>query len=149
MWTGWGAVRVTPLWRGPGTVLVLVAGYDRHPVDELVVDACAQYIQTRRPVGAGVTVASAKAISVDVSAQVVLAAGATLTEVEAAFVDRLDAYLAGLAFEEFMVYTNRVGALLMSVDGVVDYDGLTVNGSGENLALGSDGVPVVGEVALT
>lgn len=146
---GVGAVRVTPRWKGPGTVLVLIVGYDRRPVDDVVADACKTYIETRRPVGADVTVASAKAVEVGVSAQVVLHTGASLTAVKAAFVSKLDTYLAGLAFEEFAVHANRVGALLMSIDGVVDYDGLTLNGAEENLELDSDEVPVTGEVTLT
>ena len=145
---GVGAVRVTPLWRGPGTVKVLIAGFDRCPVDEAIVGDCAKYIQTRRPVGADVTVASAVAVEVDVSAQVVLTPTASLSAVEAAFASKLDAYLASAAFEELTVYVNRVGALLMDIDGVVDYDGLALNGSEENLALGEDGVPVRGRVEL-
>lgn len=146
---GVGAARVTPLWKGPGTVRVLIAGYDRRPVDSAIVSACAQYIEAQRPVGADVTVASAVAVEVDVSAQVVLRAGASPAAVEATFVSELDTYLAGLAFEEFTVHANRVGALLMSIDGVVDYDGLTLNGSEENLTLDSDEVPVTGKVTLT
>lgn len=146
---GVGAVRTTELWRGPGTVRVLIAGYDRRPVGQAVVDACAAYIESQRPVGADVTVASAKAVPVHVSAQVVLAAGAALPQVEEAFAAKLDAYLADVAFERFTVHINRVGALLLSVGGVVDYDGLTLNGSGENLVLDGDSVPVAGEVVLT
>lgn len=146
---GVGAVRVTPLWHGPGTVKVLIAGYDRRPVDGAVVDACAKYIESQRPVGADVTVASAKAAEVDVSARVVLEAGASLAAVEEAFVSELDTYLADAAFEEFTVYTHRVGALLMSIDGVVDYRDLTINGDAGNLQLDADSVPVTGEVALT
>ena len=140
---------LTPLWKGPGTVKVLIAGYDRRPVDHAVETACAKYIEGQRPVGADVTVASAKAVEVDVSARVVLEAGASLTAVEGAFAARLDAYLADAAFEEFTVYANRVGALLMGVDGVVDYDGLTLNGADGNLELDGDSVPVTGEVRLT
>lgn len=146
---GVGAVRVTPLWKGPGTVLVLIAGYDRRPVDDAIVSACAQYIQTQRPVGADVTVASAEGVEVDAAAQVMLSSTASLTAVKAAFAALLEGYLAEAAFEEFTVYANRVGALLMSVDGVLDYQGLTLNGSGENLALDSGQVPLVGEVTLT
>lgn len=146
---GVGAVRVTPLWRGPGTVLVLIAGYDRRPVDDAIVERCAQYIQSQRPVGAQVTVASAEAVEVDVAARVVLEPGASLPAVEAAFTALLDQYLADAAFEEFTVYATRVGALLMEVDGVLDYEGLTLNGSGENLALEQNGVPVRGEVRLS
>lgn len=35
---GVGAVRVTPLWKGPGSVRVLIAGYDRRPVDKAVAE---------------------------------------------------------------------------------------------------------------
>lgn len=146
---GVGAVRVTPLWRGPGTVLVLIAGFDRRPVDEAIVADCARYIQTQQPVGADVTVASAVAVEVDVAAQVVLAPAASLPAVEAAFTALLDGYLADAAFEEFTIYATRVGALLMSVDGVLDYDGLTLNGSEENLELEQDSVPVRGKVRLS
>lgn len=146
---GVGAVRVTPLWRGPGTVRVLIAGYDRLPVDEAIVADCAEHIQAQRPVGADVTVASATAMEVDAAARVILTPAASLPAVEAAFAARLDAYLADAAFEEFAVYVSRVGALLMSVDGVVDYEGLTLNGKAENLVLESDEVPVRGKVSLT
>ena len=145
---GVGAVRVTPLWKGPGTVKVLIAGYDRRPVDEAVTDACAKYIESQRPVGADVTVASAQAVEVNVSARVVLEAGASLAAVEEAFVSELDTYLAETAFEEFTVYAHRVGALLMGVNGVIDYRDLTLNGSGENLELDTDSVPVTGKVVL-
>ena len=145
---GVGAARATPLWKGPGTVRVLIAGYDRRPVDEMVVDACAKYIESQRPVGASVTVASAQAVPVNVSARVVLEAGASREAVAREFVSELDTYLAETAFEEFTVYAHRVGALLMGVSGVVDYRELTINGEVGNLELGTDGVPATGEVSL-
>lgn len=90
---GVGAVRVTPLWRGPGTVLVLIAGFDRRPVDDAIVADCAKHIQTQRPVGADVTVASAVAVEVD--ARVVLTSSASLSAVEAAFTARLERVSGG------------------------------------------------------
>lgn len=145
---GVGAVRVTPLWKGPGTVKVLIAGFDRRPVDQAIVERCARYIESQRPVGADVTVASAVAVEVVVAARVVLTPGATLAAVEGAFAELLRGYFADAAFEEFTVYANRVGALLMSIGGVLDYDGLTLNGQEENLPLTEDGVPVLGKVVL-
>lgn len=71
------------------------------------------------------------------------------TTIDEATVSKLDTYLADAAFEEFTVYANWVGALLISIDGVVDYDGLTLNGNEDNLVLGEDGVPVRGRVDLT
>lgn len=146
---GVGSVRVTRCWAGPGTVKVLIAGYDNRPVGKAIVDACAAYIETQRPVGANVTVASAKAVEVGVTAKVVLGPAASLAAVEEAFTALLEGYLADAAFTEFTVYLNRVGALLLSVDGVVDYDSLAINGAAENLTLDGDSVPVTGEVQLT
>ena len=142
-------MRVKRCWAGPGTVKVLITGYDRRPVDEAIVSACAQYIETQRPVGADVTVASAQAVEVDIAVHAVLEPEADPETVRAAFVSNLDTYLRQLAFEQYTVYASRVGALLMAVDGVVDYTGLTINGSGDNLLLDGDEVPIPGEVTIT
>ena len=116
--------------------------------DQAVVDACAAYIESRRPVGADVTVASAQAVEVDIAVHAVLEPGADPETVRAAFVAALDGCLRELAFEQYTVYANRVGALLMGVDGVRDYTGLAINGSGENLILDGDEVPIPGKVTV-
>lgn len=145
---GVGMARVTPLWHGPGTVRVLIVGYDHRPMGQAVVDACAKYIESQRPVGADVTVVSAKEFPVDVAVQVVLEPAASLAGVKEAFVSKLDTYLKDVAFHEFTIYATRVGALLTEVEGVVDYSGLTLNGVDGNLVIDVDSVPVCGEVVL-
>ena len=146
---GVGAVKVTGLWDGPGTVRVLLVDYDRQPVDQAVVEATAAYIQTQRPVGADVTVLSATGTSISVTAAVTLAPGAELAAVQAAFVSNLDTYLRELSFESYTVYVNRIASLLMEVEGVVDYTGLLVNGGTDNITIGETAVPVIGEVVLS
>lgn len=146
---GVGAAKVTRLWDGPGTVRVLVAGYDRRPVDEAVAAACAAYIESQRPVGAEVTVASVTGTAIQVAAAVVLDETVELGAVQAAFASELDNYLQELAFEQYTVYVNRIAALLMSIDGVKDYSNLTVNGGTENISIAETAVPVPGEVVLT
>ncbi len=145
---GVGAVKVTGLWNGPGTVRVLLADYDRQPVDQAVVDACAAYIQTQRPVGADVTVLSAVGAPVSVSAQVTFDPSTTLAAVQSSFTAKLDSYLRDISFTNYTVYTNRVASLLMGVDGVIDYANLLVNGGAGNVTIGETEVPVVGTVAL-
>lgn len=154
---GVGAVKATGLWNGPGTVRVLIVGYDLEPVDDAVVAACAEYIETVRPVGAEVTVVSAAGAEISVSATLKLAASATLSSVTAAFKAGLTAYFADLASEyfadtdahEYTLYYNRVAALLMDVAGVLDYSDLTVNGGTANITLDETSVPMLGEVTLT
>ncbi len=146
---GVGAAKVLPVWNGPGTVKVLLAGPERRPVDDSVVQAAAERIETQRPIGAAVTVESAAGVAIDVSAALSLDGSATLAEVKTGFVSRLDTYLQSLAFESSTVLFNRVAFLLLDVPGVSDYTGLAVNGGVENVTIGAEQVPVVGTVTLT
>lgn len=154
---GVGEVKVTGLWDGPGTVRVLLVDYDWRPVDDAVVDACAAYIQTKRPVGADVTVLSAVGTEISVTADVTLDSGTTVADVQAAFVSNLDTYLQDLANEYFRAksvvpYTlryNKVVSLLMEIDGVIDFTSLTINGGMVNVTIDATAVPVPGEVTLT
>lgn len=145
---GVGDVRVTRVWRGPGTVKVLICGYDRLPVDDAVVRRCKDYIETQRPIGAEVTVASAVACTINVSVMAIILPSASHAAVRERLRELVSGYLAEAAFRETVVYAHRIGALLMSIDGVVDYDGLTVNGREGNLTLDADSVPVLGEVVV-
>lgn len=146
---GVGAVKVQRLWDGPGTVRVVIVGDDGRPVDDVVVANCAAYIETKRPVGAEVTVVSAQGMNINVSAAVTLNGTTTLETVRSEFVAQLDNYLLSLGFEETVVYYTKIGALLSSVDGVIDYDDLLVNGGTDNVAIDWISVPVSGEVTLT
>ena len=153
---GVGGVKVTGLWKGPGTVRVLIVGYDHRAVDEAVVLDCHDFIQTQRPVGADVTVVTAGEIDVSIAATVVLRQGAAIEQVQAAFVSKLDTYLQSLAAEYFKasrifdypLYYNKVASILMGIDGVVDFTDLTVNGSTENVMIDGTSVPVLGGVGV-
>lgn len=145
---GVGAARVFPVWAGPGTVKVLIAGENRLPVDDLIVERCRAYIETVRPIGADVTVASAKSVAIAVAARVKLRDGADPQAIAEAFLARLAEYLAAIAFRRYVVRQNRIGALLIELDGVIDYDVLTLNGTDGNIQLTEEEVPVTGEAAL-
>lgn len=146
---GIGAVRVVPLWNGPGTVKVLVVGPDREPVPQETVALCAGHIEAERPIGAAVTVASAQGLAVDVAATVVLDGAAGADEVQTRLAAKLDAYLKEVAFRAYTLRYNQVAYLLLSVEGVADYTALTVNGGTANVTVGPDQVPVLGAVRVS
>lgn len=146
---GVGDAKVERVWAGPGTCRVLLADHDHGPVEQQVVDAVAAHIEPRRIVGAEVTVASVTSAEINVSVHLVLDGSTTSVQAKAALVSALGAYLRELAFEEYVVYVNEVGARIMAIDGVVDYSGLTLNGGTENITIAADAVPVPGEVVVT
>ena len=146
---GVGGAHITPLWNGAGTVKVLVVGPDKGPVPQEVVDACAANIEAQRPIGAAVTVASAQALPIAVAVRVEIDGSTTLVRVRDELEERLKKYLESIAFVRYEVPYSRVGYLLLGIDGVVDYTFLTVNGGTDNVAVGADQVPVIGEVIVT
>jgi uncharacterized phage protein gp47/JayE len=145
---GVGAVKVTPLQNGPGTVGVLIAGPEKQPVDSEIVAACAAHIEENRPIGATVTVESAKGLTIDVSATVTIESSTTKETVQAALYEAVEKYLESIAFENYTVLYNHIAYLLLGTDGVIDYTALTVNGGTANISIADDEVPVLGTVTV-
>lgn len=145
---GVGAAKILPLEKGAGTVGVLLAGYDKQPVNDKIVEAAKAHIESLRPIGATVEVRSGEAATVNVSATVTTDGGKMLTDIQGDFAVVLGRYLAELAFMGEALKMNRIGAMLLDIDGVLDYTGLQLNGGGGNLELGAGRLPVVGEVSL-
>lgn len=146
---GVGAVKVTPLANGAGTVGVLIAGSQKQPVSSEVVTACAAHIEENRPIGAAVTVTSASGLLINVSATATIDSSMTKETVQTAFKKAVDAYLKNIAFESYTVLYNRIAYLLLGIDGVSDYSALKVNDGTANITVASDEVPVLGAVTVT
>lgn len=146
---GVGAAKIYPLWQGPGTVKVLIVDPEKGPVTGEVRQACADHIEENRPVGAAVTVASAEGLAVNVTATVVLNSSVTVSDVQEKFSAQLREYLKGVAFEKYELLYNRIVFLLLDIAGVENFTALTVNGGTENIEVGSDQVPVPGEVSIS
>lgn len=146
---GVGAAKVLPLWDGPGTVKVVLASPDMGAVNEDVRAAAAEYIETQRPIGADVTVVSATAKTIAVSATLTISADTTLNAVKEALSTAMKEYFQGLAFEASSVSYNKIAYLLMSVPGVNDYSNLQVNNGISAIPLQASEVPAVGTVTLS
>ena len=139
--SGVGNAAVLPLWDGNGTVKVVIAGEDKKPLDGAIVTQVAQYIESVRPIGASVTV---------VSAACTLEGGVLPAAVQA----ELEGQVAQMFLDMEMgaeepVRYNRILAMLLSCNGVVDCTSLTVNGGTANLPVSGEQVPVLGTVSVT
>lgn len=145
---GVGAAKVTPLWDGPGTVKVLIVDQNRRPAAASILEACAKNIEAQRPIGAAVTIKSAEGLEINVSASVILESTASTDTVNSEFSKALEEYIRQSAFEKYEIFYNRIAFILMDVPGVTDYSSLTVNGGMDNICIGADQVPLVGEVKI-
>lgn len=145
---GIGDARVQPLWNGNGTVRVIVIDTDKQPAAAEIIQAVADYIETKRPVGAAVTVISATGLKIDVAANVTLAGDTTLDAVKPAVESGITDYLKEIAFKQDYLSYARIGAILLDTPGILDYSNLTVNTGTANVSIDDTEAAVLGMVTL-
>lgn len=94
------------------------------------------------PIGAIVTVTTATPKTINVGADVTLKAG--YTDVTT-LTDAVNNYLSGLSYERSSVSYLGIGAVLYSVEGVDTISNLTLNNGTEDILIGEEEIPVLGE----
>ena len=101
------------------------------------------------PIGAQCFVSAATAKQITVACKVSKLVTADEESVTAAVKAAVAEYLAGTVFVQDYVSYGQIAAAILSADGVVDFEGLTVGGGTANIAVGERECPVLGEVTIT
>ena len=169
---GVGRARIDPLFAGENTVRAILYSADGRPVPQAVVKAVQDYIDpiTRNykftdddgneyicgdgfgngvaNLGAHFLAVSANACNITVSFDVVLKDGSTLEECRTAALEAITDYFSELALEtdeqsDIVVRISTVGALISDLKQVLDYSGLSLNGTAVNLTVPKAGTPVL------
>lgn len=159
---GVGEAKVVELAQGPGTVGVTVVDSNLAPAAPQLVESVQEALAAQRPVGAAVTVQAPEKLEISLSAQVILSPATTAETVEGEMKKRLGDYLATLVEEKYgtvyyspqedapyTVIYNRILALLLTIDGVVNAQSLTVSGGSVDVTVQAGQVPTVGTVEVT
>lgn len=158
--SGVGGVKVYPIWNGGGTVkLVIISSSYEVPSSTLVntvqtvIDPVTNHGEGLglAPIGHTVTVAGVAATTVDISMDVTLDTSYLWEDVVGDVQDKIDEYFAELAESwenesALVVRVSQIESRLLDVDGVVDVEDTTINGTAGNLTLGADNIPVRGDV---
>jgi uncharacterized phage protein gp47/JayE len=145
---GVGDAKVFPLWNGPGTVKVVIVDGNKRAANSELLDAVTTHIEEMRPIGADVTVASATEKQINITANVSLASGYTIAQVQQLYEEAVTNFLKEIVLVETYVSYAQLGKLLLETPGVGDYANLLVNGSTANVLLGGEEIPVLGTVTL-
>ena len=157
--TGVGDVKCIPLWDNdnthtPGsvvgnvTVLILDKNLMPPAVDSELIETVSAHIENERPIGVNVTVAPAVALTINVSVTLVLQDGYTSVVAETAIVSAIKNYLKNIAFVQNEVSVAHIGSCILSVDGVLDYENLSVNSGTSNIDIEDNEVPVMGVLTI-
>ncbi len=155
--SGVGHIKVFPRAQGAYTVDVVIADNAGQPADTALVKAVQGYIDPesegagrgQAPIGAQCFVSAATAKKIAVSCKVSKLDTVDEESVTAAIKLAVADYLASTVFAQDYVSFGQIAAAILSAEGVVDFEGLTVGGGTANIAVGERECPVLGEVAIT
>lgn len=154
---GVGSVIVISEWQGTGTgtVKLIVMDMNGAPATQTILDNVYDHImspddKSQRLANTDVilTVETAIALYVNITATVQLADDASINEVTADFTTRLRAYFEEAKNDGNLRYT-RVGRELSESTGVQDYSSLIVNSGSSNVTIPADRYPVIQTITLT
>lgn len=154
--SGVGHVKVFPRARGANTVDVVIADSAGHPASEELVQAVQAYIDPdstgegrgQAPIGAQCFVSAAAEKKIAIACTVSKSNTAEDEDLTAAIKVSIAAYLADICFAADRVSYAKIGAAVLAVEGVADFEGLKVCGGISNVAVGERECPVLGEVSI-
>lgn len=156
---GVGSARIVPLWDGPNTVKAILIGTNGRPAAESVVRAVQDHIdpggngmgQGVACIGAHFTAVAANAVAIHISVSIQKAASASIEEIKGQITELIAGYFGRNALEnsDFTVRYNWIGSQLVSIESIIDYDNLLINGETNNIPIGTDSVAILGEVSIS
>lgn len=143
---GVGNALVKPLWNGNGTVKVLITNSEnRAPTDELV-KKVRDVIEENRPIGATVTVAPIQETNITISCTLLLEKNYNIESIKENISANVKNYFNKINLKSTIIRYNRVVNCILEVEGVIDYNEITVNSNKENIDLGENNIPILESV---
>jgi uncharacterized phage protein gp47/JayE len=154
---GVGKVDVIPVWNGGGTVKVIISDYDYNVANQELVEAVKNRIEQAdgRPIGANVTVVSYIKYDLDIVATIKIASGYDIETIEQDITADIKKGIINNTIQytsnskTTIVSIGKVGTIILSVDGVLDYTSLSVNGETTgNIEVPRDKIVVLNNVEI-
>lgn len=165
---GVGDCKVISLWNGNNTVKVVIIDSDKQPANTDLINRVQEYIdpkgiyneQTKSwstwgagfgeaPIGAYCTVVSAISKPININVDVEEITNYKLEGVKANIEKNIIKYFKEIAFKQDFVSYAKIGAIILSTEGVKDYQTLTVNGGTSNITIANEEVATLGTVIVT
>ncbi|NFH89724.1 baseplate J/gp47 family protein [Clostridium botulinum] len=130
-----------------GSVLCVISNSNKKAASKELIDKVKEHIEKVRPVGATVFVVSVQELLLNISVSLIYNSKEfTLDKVKENIINSIEEYLKKVALEVSYISIAKVGALILSSDGIEDYNNLTINGSTSNITVKENQIAVLGEV---
>lgn len=144
--SGVGHVKVTPIWNGAGTVRVLVTDINGEPASADLIQKVTEKIESVRPIGSSVTVATPSLFALTIKLTVTSGTG------KADYIkNMLNKYYVSRNFSGNKVSYAKIGNMILSDTGtgVDDYSNLLVNDGTADIGITDEQIPHITEVVFS
>lgn len=140
--TGVYKAKILDLFRGNGTVDVILVANGNEEAPSVLCNRVAEHIAEMRPIGADVLVQSAVAKQIQVKAVITIKDSYTLSNIKEKYVEELKKYEETLLLDAETVSYKRCWNILFNLDGVENMDTFLLNDTEDNIAIGAKEFPV-------
>lgn len=157
---GVGSAKIYPLTdetmtKKRGHVCCVITDAERKSASAELCSKVKNYIDPNNGDGTGeasmnaiVHVISAQELKLNISLSLQLENGYSVENVKSGIEEVITSYLKEKAFSTKSISITRIGALIYSVEGVIEYDSLTINGTTSNITVADNQIAVLGEVTI-
>ena len=163
---GVGGCKVIPIWNGGGTVKLIITDAQGGVPSKSLIDEVQEAVDPTKdqsgfgiaPIGHIVTVEGAEKVELEVESSFTLQAGVTRESIQESVNKVIQDYFTSLSKEwdtqdNIVVRISQIETRLLSVPGVLDLDGTTINtstyNSSGNITLESNQIPVLYGVVIS
>lgn len=157
--SGVGAVKVTPVWNGTGTVKLTILNAKYQKASAELLEHVQQAIDPLQdgnggglaPIGHVVTVDTPQEYPIEITVQAVYDTGYSFEALYSQMCQAVESYLGQLRAqwdvqEVQVIRVAQIEARIMSIDGIVDLSLVKLNGALGNISLKEEYIPVLGGV---
>lgn len=144
---GVGDCKVKPLWDGKNTVKIVIVDSNKNAPTQDLIKKVQDYIDPKSnwgcgkgqaPIGAYCTVTGVETIPLDIDVNITLQEEKSIEDIKKEISDKIDNFLKDTVFKNNYISYQKIGAIILSVSGVIDYSDLKINNSTANIELIDD-----------
>lgn len=158
---GVGAVKVTPVWNGPGTVKLTILDSDYNKASDILIqevqnEICPNLEETGlgiAPIGHKVTVDTASEVNISIVSKVTLSETANRDNTLNEIIKQINNYFLTLKQawenqETTIIRKSQIESIMLNADGVIDVTSTAINEKPSNIELQKFEIPVLKGVNL-
>lgn len=156
---GVGSTKVTPIWKGGGTVKLTILNSNFDKASPTLIDTVQQIIDPTKdghglgvaPIGHIVTVDTAEEVTVNITSNITFDDGYSFSILKPQIEQVVSDYLLELRKDwvnqnNLIVRIAQIETKILGIEGVIDIGGTKINGVNSNLILSTYQIPIMGGV---